>query len=142
MPPDAGVADEGVRGRDRNIADLSYTEIAVVHGLRNNHRHQTIVLSDLFRIARLQGCHGRQKAALYVYKTEDIGNIPRLESGMETLLQHFVLFGLGTVPSQDFLDRIEVQMFELALARPSVERLPLGIKLSGQGVKGDTGRLT
>jgi hypothetical protein len=73
-----------------------------------NHHHQAVIVGDLLCIARLQGRHGRQEAAPLIHEAKDIGDIVRLDFGVEVLLQGFILFGLGAVPGQRFLDCIEV----------------------------------
>ncbi len=81
-----------------NVAGLSHAEIAMVHGLGENHRHQAVIIGDLLGVARLQGCHVGQKAAPLIHKAEDVGDGMRLDFGVEAFLKCFVLVGFGPVP--------------------------------------------
>ncbi len=83
-----------------DVTGLGHAEIAMVHGLGNNHSHQTVFVGDLLCVAWLQWRHCRQEVALIIHKAEYVGNVVRLELGVEALLQQFVLVSLGPVPSQ------------------------------------------
>jgi hypothetical protein len=76
-----------------HVAGLGHVEIAVVHGLREDHRHKAVFIGNLPRVTRLQWGHSGKKAALFVHKTENVGDIARQKLGIEVLLQRFVLGG-------------------------------------------------
>jgi len=59
----------------RNVAGPLHDQVAVIHRLGNDDRHQTVRVGDLFGVTRLQGCQRRQELALSVDKAEHIGHI-------------------------------------------------------------------
>jgi hypothetical protein len=79
-----------------DVTGLGHAEIAMVHGLRNNHRHQAVLIGDLLGVARLQGRHRRQEVALLIHKSKNVGDVACLKLGVEALLPQLVLICNGS----------------------------------------------
>jgi hypothetical protein len=65
----------GLQDVVRYAAGLGHAEIAMVNGLRNNHRHQAVPVGDFLGVAWLQRRRRRQEVALPVQKPKDVGNV-------------------------------------------------------------------
>ena len=81
-----------------DVAGLGHFEVAMVHGLRNDHGHQAVSIGDFLGVPWLQGCHGFQEVTLLIHKPEDVGDVARLKLAVEALLQLLVLVCLEPVP--------------------------------------------
>lgn len=132
----------GLQNVIRDVAGFGHFEVAMVHGLRNDHGHQAVSVGDFLGVPWLQGCHGREKVAPFIDKPEYVGNVARLELAVEPLLQLLVLVCLGPLPRQRLFYRVKLQVLELATAQFRIECPPLSIEFDKQGIKRLVNRLT
>jgi hypothetical protein len=109
--------------------------IAVVHGLRDDDRHQAAGVGHLLRIARLQRGECRQKLALAVDESEHIGYIAERQLFIERLLARLLVLTLGLAPDQRLRVLVVLQVRQLALFQLAVERQPLCVQLGPQRVE-------
>ena len=76
-----------LQGMIRDVAGFRHAMIAQVHRLSQDHRHQAVLIGDLFGVARLQRRQRRQEAASSIHQPEDVGDVARRELVVEAGLQ-------------------------------------------------------
>lgn len=118
-----------------NIAGLSHSEIAVIHRLGKDNRHQAVLVSDMLGVSRLKWCQGCKKMTLFIDKPENISDIAKRHLVIESVLLHLISVGLRTVPSKSFALYVVFQIFKLYLAQFTIRRQPLVMQFIHQGFK-------
>jgi hypothetical protein len=108
----------------RDIAGFGHAQVAMVHGLGEDHGHQAVVVGDLLGVAGLQRAQCRQEVAALVDEAENVGDAPRRQLGIEAGLQRFLLVDPGLAPRQGLAFGIVLEVSELAQPQVAVERQP------------------
>lgn len=125
----------------RDVAGTCHNLVAVVHGLGNDHRHQTVGVGYLLRIAWLQWCQRRQELALTVDEAKHVGDIAVWQLLVESLLARLLVLPLGLAPGQSLRVLVVFQVRQLALFQLAIERHPLRTQLGRQCIELGTDRL-
>ena len=118
-----------------NVAGARHDEVAVVHRLGDDDRHQAVCVGDLFGVARLQRRQRRQELALFVHKAEHVGDIAERQLLVEASWCAASLSALGRRQVSCLGFAVVVEMLQLSLTQLAIERQPLLAQFGRQRVE-------